>query len=64
MDSVSVVNEFVGENPLTENGRNAIQRNVEHLKIMLGQTYWTKDHDLTPFETAVADGEAALAETV
>jgi hypothetical protein len=62
MDSVSVVNEFVGEDPLTQNGRDAIKRNVEHLKIMLGKTYWTEDHDLTPFETAVAEGEAVLAE--
>lgn len=59
MDSVNVINEFVVKTPLTQEDKNTIDRNVEHLKIMISKDFWTEDHDLTPFETAIADGEAA-----
>lgn len=60
MDSVNVINEFIVKTPLTQEDKNTIDRNVEHLKIMISKDFWTEDHDLTPFETAIADGEAAL----
>jgi hypothetical protein len=59
MDSVNVINEFIVKTPLTQEDKNTIDRNVEHLKIMISKDFWTEDHDLTPFKTAIADGEAA-----
>jgi hypothetical protein len=34
-----------------------IQRNVDHLKIMVAKDYWTTE-DMTPFTDAIAAGEA------
>jgi chemotaxis regulatin CheY-phosphate phosphatase CheZ len=49
LDSVNLVNELKAKQTLTEDEEKTIQRNVEHLEIMLAKDYWTTE-DLTPFE--------------
>jgi len=48
LDSVNLITELKAKETLTEDEKT-IQRNVEHLEIMLAKDYWTNE-DLTPFE--------------
>jgi chemotaxis regulatin CheY-phosphate phosphatase CheZ len=49
LDSVNLITELRTKETLTEDEEKTIQRNVEHLEIMLAKDYWTTE-DLTPFE--------------
>ena len=49
LDSVNLVNELKAKETLTEEDEKTIQRNLEHLEIMLAKDYWTTE-DLTPFK--------------
>ena len=49
LDSVNLITELKAKETLTEEDEKTIQRNVEHLEIMLAKDYWT-NKDLTPFE--------------
>jgi len=49
LDSVNLITELKAKETLTEEDEKTIQRNVEHLEIMLAKDYWTNE-DLTPFE--------------
>lgn len=49
LDSVNLIKELRAKKTLTEDEEKTIQRNVEHLEIMLAKDYWTTE-DLTPFE--------------
>jgi len=49
LDSVNLITELKAKETLTEDEEKTIQRNVEHLEIMLAKDYWTTE-DLTPFE--------------
>lgn len=49
LDSVNLVNELKAKETLTEDEEKTIQRNLEHLEIMLAKDYWTKE-DLTPLK--------------
>ena len=49
LDSVNLIKELREKETLTEDDEKTIQRNVEHLEIMLAKDYWTTE-DLTPFE--------------
>jgi len=49
LDSVNLIKELRAKETLTEDEEKTIQRNVEHLEIMLAKDYWTTE-DLTPFE--------------
>jgi hypothetical protein len=49
LDSVNLITELKAKESLTEDEEKTIQRNVEHLEIMLAKDYWTNE-DLTPFE--------------
>ena len=60
LDSVTLVNELAAKEELTEEERDTISRNVEHLRIMEGKDFWTTE-DLTPFTDSIAAGDAALA---
>jgi GH35 family endo-1,4-beta-xylanase len=57
MDSVNLINEVIADPPAYANDETVIQRNVDHLKIMVAKDYWTTE-DLTPFNDAIASGEA------
>lgn len=49
LDSVNLIKELRAKETLTEDEEKTIQRNVEHLEIMLAKDYWTNE-DLTPFQ--------------
>ena len=60
LDSVNLVNELAAKEELTQEERDTISRNVEHLRIMERKDFWTTE-DLTPFTDSIAAGDAALA---
>jgi hypothetical protein len=49
LDSVNLVNDLKAKETLTEEDEKTIQRNLEHLEIMLAKDYWTTE-DLTPLK--------------
>lgn len=49
MDSVNLIAELRTKETLTEEDEQTIQRNLEHLEIMLAKDYWTNE-DLTPLK--------------
>jgi cellobiose phosphorylase len=51
MDSVNLINGGQPEDMSNADWADCLSRNKEHLKIMLGQAYWTTE-DLTPLRTA------------
>ena len=57
MDSVTLINAVIADPAAYVNDETVIQRNVDHLKIMVAQDYWTTE-DMTPFNDAIAAGEA------
>jgi hypothetical protein len=59
-DSVTVINELVQLDILTDEQIDTIRRNVDHLKIMVDKQYWITQ-DLSPFHTAIAAGEMTLS---
>jgi hypothetical protein len=56
MDSVNFINELIAgqhdERMTAEEKTDAIQRNKDHLKIMVAKDFWTTE-DLTPFQNAI-----------
>lgn len=66
LDSVSLINDVIAgtqmadERITDEERKAAVERNVGHLTIMVGKDYWTNE-DLTPFNEAIAAGNAYLA---
>lgn len=56
MDSVNLINELVAKPSLNEEETDTINRNVEHLKIMVAKDFWTTE-DLGPFYAAIAAGD-------
>jgi len=53
MDSVNLLNAGQPENMSDDDWADCVQRNVDHLKIMVAKDYWT-DEDLTPLADAIA----------
>jgi hypothetical protein len=53
MDSVNLINGGKPEGMTTEDWTDCLERNREHLKIMLAKDFWTSE-DLTPLRTASA----------
>ena len=57
MDSVNFINELIAgqhdDRMTAEEKADAIQRNVDHLKIMVAKDFWTTE-DLQPFRDAIA----------
>jgi hypothetical protein len=49
LDSVNLITELKAKETLTEEDEKTIQRNLEHLEIMLAKDYWTTE-DLTPLK--------------
>ena len=60
LDSVTLVNELVALETLTEEDSATISRNVEHLELMVAKDFWTTE-DLTPLTSAITAGKAAIA---
>lgn len=53
MDSVNLINDLRTKPSLTEEEQDCINRNVEHLEIMVAKDFWTTE-DLMPLNTAIA----------
>ena len=59
-DSVTLINTLVAQSSLTDEEKDTIQRNVDHLKIMTGKTDWESSQTMTAFNNAITAGEAKL----
>ena len=59
-DSVTVINELGAIETLTDEQKNNVDRNVQHLEIMVTKDYWTSE-DLAPFNSAITAGKAKIA---
>lgn len=57
MDSVNLINAVIADPAAYANDETVMQRNVDHLKLVIDWTFWT-DEDLTPFTNAIAAAEA------
>ena len=57
MDSVNLINKLLAKPSLTEEEQDTVDRNVEHLEIMVAKDFWTTE-DLTPLTAAIAAGSA------
>ena len=54
MDSVNLLNAGKPEDMTDEDWADCVQRNVDHLKIMLSKDFWTNE-DLTPLQQAAQE---------
>ena len=57
MDSVNLINAVIADPDAYASDETVMQRNVDHLKLVIDWTFWT-DEDLTPFSNAIAAAEA------
>ena len=60
MDSVTLLLAGKPSRMTDDEWRDCVQRNCEHLDIMLAKDYWTTE-DLQPFREAIAASSATLA---
>jgi len=58
LDSVNLINDLLTKPFLTEEEQDRINRNVEHLEIMVVKDFWTTE-DLTPLTAAITAGKNA-----
>ena len=58
MDSVNLVNAVIAAPDDYTDDPTVLQRNIDHLKGTLVRDIWTTE-DMTPFNDAIAAGEAA-----
>jgi len=55
MDSVTLINDLMGQESRTEEETASVLRNVQHLRLMVAKDYWTTE-DLAPFNSAIEAG--------
>ena len=55
MDSVNLINDLMAQDSRTEEEQDAVDRNVDHLEIMVAKDFWTTE-DLTPLNNAITAG--------
>lgn len=60
MDSVNLINDVIAAPDDYADDETVLQRNVDHLVVMVSQDYWTTE-DMTPLNDAVTAGNAAIA---
>jgi len=62
-DSVTLIHDVIAgtamQDQTDEEKRDCVNRNVEHLKIMVAKTWWG-DEDMQPSNEAIAAGETYL----
>ena len=63
-DSVTLINDIIAGNAFADEDadvkQDCVDRNVEHLEIMITQDYWTSQ-DMTAVNAAVTSGKAYTA---
>jgi hypothetical protein len=62
LDSVTLINAIAAQETKSAEDIATLQRNVQHLQIMLSKPYWTTE-DLGPFNAAVQTGLAEIPAT-
>ena len=55
MDSVNLINALMAQDSRTEEEQDTVDRNVDHLEIMVNKDFWTTE-DLTPLNNAITTG--------
>ena len=55
MDSVNLINELMAQDSRTTEEQDTVDRNVDHLEIMVAKEFWTTE-DLTPLNNAITAG--------
>jgi|TARA_Y100000033_G_C2738973_1_gene107421 hypothetical protein len=55
MDSVNLINDLMAQDSRTEEEQDTVDRNVDHLQIMVAKDFWTTE-DLTPLNNAITAG--------
>jgi hypothetical protein len=60
MDSVNLINAVIADPDAYANDETVMQRNVDHLELVIDWTFWT-DEDLSPFTDAITAGKAHVA---
>ena len=62
--SVELINGIIDGSQMSDeeasDRQGTVDRNVEHLEIMVAKDYWTSE-DLTPFNSAITAGKAKIA---
>lgn len=61
MDSVNLINAVIAAPDDYSSDETVLQRNVGHLEVMVLKDFWTTE-DMTPLNSAVTAGNAAMAE--
>ena len=56
VDSVNLINRLDALESLTDEDKDTVKRNVEHLELMVAKDYWTTE-DLAPLNAAVTAGK-------
>lgn len=63
-DSVDLINRLISEGKHNEQVHDTIDRNVRHLELMVAKdNIKNSGSNLTPFQTAIAEGKAYIATT-
>ena len=60
MESVNLINAVIADPDAYANDETVMQRNVDHLGLVIDWTFWT-DEDLSPFTDAIAAAKAATS---
>ena len=55
MDSVNLINDLMAQDSRTTEEQDTVDRNVDHLQIMVAKDFWTTE-DLTPLNNAITAG--------
>ncbi len=60
MDSVNLINAVIAAPDDYADDETVLQRNVDHLAVMVLRDFWTTE-DMTPLNDAITAGNAAIA---
>ena len=62
MDSVNLINDYAAKpQPLVEDDKATVKRNVGHLEIIVAKPYWEGTvYDMTPLTDAIVTGEQTI----
>ena len=55
MTSVNLINDLMAQESRTAEEQDTVDRNVDHLEIMVAKDFWTTE-DLTPLNNAITAG--------
>lgn len=62
LDSVNLINDYAAKpQPLDEDDKATVKRNVDHLEIIVAKPYWDgTTYDLAPLNEAIATGKQII----